>query len=107
VSIAYLIVVVMSLLVGSVAYLATLRAGREGPVAVGFDAGEGEPEVRVEPPGAGFTYLRVATRGPTWRDRLQGVIGLVLLLFFATAALAYGLYELGHAVNLTISRFFE
>ena len=106
---AYLIVVALSLMIGSVAYLATLRAGRDGPAAVGFDVADGGSDAAgsVEAPGSGYTYLRVATRGPTWRDRLQGLIGLVILLFFATAALAYGIYELGHAVNLTIARFFE
>ncbi len=105
---AYAIVIVLSLLMGSLVYLATLRAGRDGPIAVGFDVGDAGPgEGPVEAPGPGYTYLRVATRGPTWRDRLQGFIGLVILLFFATAALAYGIYALGHALNLTIARFFE
>jgi hypothetical protein len=103
---ADLVVIALSLIIGSVVYLATLRRGGESPAAVGFDGGEGE-EGSVEAPGPGYAYLRVATRGPTWRDRLQGFLGLIILIFFATAALAFGLYELGHAVNLTIERFFE
>ena len=105
---ASLIVIALSLLIGSVAYLATLRAGAERPAAVGFEGADAsDAEGSVDVPGPGYAYLRVATRGPTWRDRLQGFIGLIVLLFFATAALAYGIYELGHAVNLTIARFFE
>lgn len=104
---AYLAVIALSLMIGGIAYLATLRSAREGPAAVGFDAADGGSEGSADAPGAGYTYLRVATKGPTWRDRLQGFLGLVVLLFFATAALAYGLYELGHALNLTIARFFE
>jgi hypothetical protein len=101
------IVIGLSLLIGAGVYLATIRGSAEGPAAVGFegaDAHAGEP---VERPGPGYAYLRVATRGLTWRDRVQGLIGLLILLFFATTALAYGIYQLGHLVNLTINRFFD
>ena len=106
---AYLVVVGLSLLIGGGVYLATIRAGGEGPAAAGFEGWEAgtAAEGAVEGPGPGYTYLRVTTRGPSWRDRLQGVIGLVILLFVATATLAYGIYQLGHVLNLTISRFFE
>jgi len=108
---AYLIVVGASLLIGGAVYLATIRAAEEGPAAAaaGFDGAEegSAADAAVEGPGPGYTYLRVTTRGPSWRDRLQGVIGLVILLFVATATLAYGMYQLGHVLNLTISRFFE
>ncbi len=106
---AYLIVVGASLLIGAAVYLATIRAGGEGPAAVGFDGLEAgtASDGAVEGPGPGYTYLRVTTRGPSWRDRLQGLIGLVILLFVATAMLAYGIYQLGHVLNLTIARFFE
>lgn len=104
---AYLIVVGASLLIGAGVYLATIRAGEEGPVAMGFEGLDAAADGTGEGPGPGYTYLRVTTRGPSWRDRLQGVIGLVILLFVATATLAYGMYQLGHVVNLTIARFFE
>ena len=106
---AYLVVVGLSLLIGGGVYLATIRAGDESSATVGFEGWETgtAAEGAVEGPGPGYTYLRVTTRGPSWRDRLQGVIGLVILLFVATATLAYGMYQLGHVLNLTISRFFE
>jgi hypothetical protein len=100
---AYLLVVLASILVGAGVYLATLRLS--GEVAVRLDA-EPPPDagadVRAEP---GYTYLRVPTTGPTWRDRAQGVVELLALLFVASAALAFGIYQLGHLINLTIERF--
>jgi hypothetical protein len=108
---AYLIVVVMSLLVGGAVYAATLRSGSRGPVAAGFeglDAGAGDPDAGgAEGPGPGYAYLRVTTRGPSWRDRLQGFVGLIVLVAAGAAALAFGVYQLGHLLNLTIERFLE
>jgi hypothetical protein len=101
------IVVALSLLIGAGVYLATIRREVEGPAAVGFEGADPESGGPVERPGPGYTYLRVGTRGPTWRDRVQGFIGLLILLFFATTALAYGIYQLGHLINLTINRFFD
>lgn len=103
---AYLIVIALSLLVGAWVYAATLRSGREGPVAVGFDGDDGDP-ARGGEPGSGYTFLRVGTRGPSWRDRLQGFVGLMVLVFVGAAALAFAIYQLGRLVNTTIERFFE
>ena len=104
---AYIVVVLASVLVGAGAYLATVRLSREEAVPVGF-----EPESRsqgdvgaVLPPEPGYTYLRVPTTGPTGRDRAQGVVELLALLFVGSAALAFGIYQLGHLINLTIERF--
>ena len=106
---AYLIVVALSLLVGGAVYSATMRAGREGPTAVGFESSlpSAEGEGGAEGPGPGYTYLRVATRGPSWGDRIQGFVGLVILLVVAAAVLAFGIYQLGHLVNETIGRFLD
>ncbi|HSJ50273.1 MAG TPA: hypothetical protein VLA90_03165 [Actinomycetota bacterium] len=104
----YLIVVAASVVVGVAAYVATMRAGRERPAAVGFDpeAEDGEPAT-VEAPGPGYTYLRIPVRGPSWRDRIEGVVGLLVLLFVASTVLAFGMYQLGHLVNVIIERFLE
>lgn len=103
--------VVVSLLVGGAVYGATLRAGQQGPAAVGFEgldsAGGDGDTTELESPGPGYTFLRIATRGPSWRDRLQGFVGLILLVVTGAAALAFGVYQLGHLVNLTIERFLE
>lgn len=103
---AYLIVLTVSLLVGLGVYAATIRAGRERPVAVGFE-GSRPPASEIEGPGAGYTYLRVGTRGPSWQDRIQGFVGLVVLVVVGAAALAAGIYQLGHLINVTIERFLQ
>lgn len=95
----YVIVVAVSLLVGAAVYFATLRSGREAEAAFGF----GDEGDRGDP-GPGYTYLRVATTGPSWRDRLLGMVTLVVLMVIASAALALGIYQLGRLINLTIER---
>jgi hypothetical protein len=100
----YLALAAVSVFVGAGVYAATLRGGREAPAAVGFDAGVEDGDPLATPPG--YTYLRIATRGPSWSDRVAGFVGLVILLAVATAALTLGIYELGHLVVLTIERYF-
>jgi len=104
---AYFVVVLASVLVGAGAYLATVRLSREEAVSVGPDRETTSPDgVHTEPAAEpGYTYLRVPTTGPTSRDRAQGVVELLALLFVASAALAFGVYQLGHLINMTIERF--
>ncbi|MEX0743302.1 MAG: hypothetical protein WD248_02985 [Actinomycetota bacterium] len=106
---AYFIVIVLSVLVGSGVYAATLRAAREGAVAVGFE-GHSMPEsygdADVPAAGPGYTYLRVGVRGPSWQDRLVGFVGLLVLLGVSSVTLAFGIYQLGHILNVTIENFF-
>jgi hypothetical protein len=106
---AYLIVVALSLLVGGAVYAATVRAAREGPAAVGFDGplSGAEGDGGLDGPGPGYTYLRIGTRGPSWSDRIQGFVGLMILLVVGAATLAFGIYQLGHLVNVTIERFLD
>ena len=104
-----LIVVVLSVLVGGAVYLGTIRTQGKPP-ATGF--GETEPDETLEAiePGApahGYAYLQVSTRGPALRDRLLGLIGLVLLVAISMAVLAFAIYEIGHLINRTIEAFLE
>ena len=105
----YFIVVVLSLLVGSGVYAATLRAAREGTVAAGFE-GRSTPDsygdTDVPAAGPGYTYLRVGVRGPSWQDRVVGFVGLLVLLGVSSVTLAFGIYQLGHILNVTIENFF-
>jgi hypothetical protein len=103
----YLIVLAVSLLVGGAVYAVTMRAGRAQPAAVGFHGPStaDEDEAEAGGPGAGYAYLRVAVRGPSWRDRITGLVGLLVLIAVATVVLAFGIYQLGHLVNVTIDRF--
>ncbi len=94
--------VAISLVVGVGVFVATLRSGREDEPTLGFGA-----EPSAGEPGHGYAYLRVSTRGPSWRDRLQGFLGLIVLLAVGAAALALGIYQLGHLINQTIERFLE
>lgn len=106
---AYLFVVVLSVLVGSGVYAATLRAGREATVAAGFE-GRATPasygETDAPAAGPGYTYLRVGVRGPSWQDRIVGFVGLLVLLGVSSVTLAFGIYQLGHILNVTIENFF-
>ena len=106
-----LLVALLSLLVGAVVYVGTLRR-EQAPSATGF----GEPEEEVaapqpmsaeDTPDPGYTYLQVSTQGPRIRDRLQGIVGVIVLLGVGAAALAFVLYELGHLINRTIERFLD
>lgn len=106
-----LLVGLLSVLVGAVVYLGTVRR-EQAPSATGF--GEPEDEVPAPRPVAGegapnpgYTYLQVSTHGPEVRDRLQGILGVIALLGVGAAALAFVLYELGHLINRTIERFLD
>jgi hypothetical protein len=105
----FMIVAVLSVLVGCAVYLGTVR-GPGVPPATGF--GETDPEEALEAiePGApapGYVYLQVSTRGPEPRERLQGLVGVIVLLGVGAAALAFALYELGHLINKTIEAFLD
>ena len=104
----YFLVFVLSVLVGSGVYAATLRAAREGTVAAGFEGRSNESSSEADVPAAGldYTYLRVGVRGPSWQDRVVGFVGLLVLLGVSTVTLAFGIYQLGHILNVTIENFF-
>jgi hypothetical protein len=104
----FVIVAVLSVVVGCAVYLGTVRT--QGAPPSGF--GETEPEEALEAfePGApapGYAYLQVSTQGPGVRERLQGLVGVIVLLGVGAAALALALYELGHLINKTIEAFLD
>jgi hypothetical protein len=100
------LVAVLSVIVGCAVYLGTIR-GQQSPSATGFGDAEEEAGESVEAgaPPPGYAYLQVSTQGPRLRDRLQGVLGVILLVGVAAATLAFALYELGHLLNQTIETF--
>ena len=100
------LVAVLSVLVGCAVYLGTIR-GQQSPSATGFGEAEEEAAGSVETgaPPPGYAYLQVSTQGPNLRDRLQGVLGVILLVGVGAATLAFALYELGHLINKTIETF--
>ena len=106
-----LLVALVSLLVGVIVYVGTVRRER-APSATGFGEPEDEPPA-PQPvaargtPKPGYTYLQVSTQGPDVRDRLQGIVGVIVLLGVGAAALAFVLYELGHLVNKMVERFLD
>ena len=111
-----LLVALLSLLVGAVVYVGTLRRD-QSPSATGFGDEEEEPEAIPAPvtqpaaasegPNPGYTYLQVSPQGPRVRDRLAGIFGVIVLLGVGAAALAFVLYELGHFINRTIEAFLD
>jgi hypothetical protein len=109
---SYLLVLLLSLLVGVGAYVVTVR-GTRADASLGFgDAeedlarGAGDPGRSDDPP-PGYAYLQVSTQGPVLRDRLLGLLGLVLLVAISMAVLAFAIYEIGHLINRTIEAFLE
>lgn len=130
----YVFVLILSLTTGGAVYFLTLRSAREerladlgfGPhtpvehlpraaVSVGAARAETDVESRIttetlgsdppRPAGPGYTYLRVATAGPSSRERLQGFVGLVILVAVSASVLALAVYEVGHIIDQTIQRF--
>ena len=59
----------------------------------------------VPAPEPGYSYLRVSTGRPSWRDRVAGIIGIAILLVVGSAAIAFGIYQLGSAINALVQRF--
>jgi hypothetical protein len=104
-----LIVAVLAVLVGCAVYVGTIR-GQGAQPETGF--GETEPDEAneaIEPgaPAPGYAFLQVSTQVPGLRERLQGLIGVIVLLGVGAAALAFALYELGHFINKTIEAFLD
>jgi hypothetical protein len=105
----FMIVAVLSVLVGCAVYLGTVR-GPGAPSATGFGETGAEEDLEAIEPGApapGYAFLQVSTRGPELRERLRGLVGVIVLLGVGAAALAFALYELGHLVNKTIEAFLD
>jgi len=78
-----------------------LGASADQPVA---DEPGPAPTARA---GPGYTYLRVATSGPSSRERLQGFVGLIVLITASAAVLALAVYQAGHVINQTIEHFLK
>jgi hypothetical protein len=118
----YAVVLLVALLAGGGVYALTLRsAPGEGAIGLGLgtdllrrrgrdratdEAADPIPaEVHPDPAGDGLTYLRVMTEPPSWTERLQGLLGVIVLVVTSAMLLAASVYGVGHIVNSTISRF--
>jgi hypothetical protein len=111
----YLLVLLVSLLVGAGVYVVTVRSIGED-TSLGFGDTDGEEDPAPQPgersplpgdPPPGYAYLQVSTEGPALRDRLLGFIGLVMLVAISMAVLAFAIYQIGHIINRTIEAFLE
>jgi hypothetical protein len=81
-----------------------------GTLVSGGEVPGGDEDPAVAPTaraGPGYTYLRVATFGPSARERLQGLVGLIVLVTISAAVLALAVYQLGHVINQTIGHFLK
>ncbi|MGZ8596072.1 MAG: hypothetical protein ACXWYJ_10470 [Actinomycetota bacterium] len=106
----YLAVMLVSLGVGAVVYLISMRTGEDEVLALGFEPDLSSPDepavATVEGPPPGYTYLQVAvTKGPSIHERLQGFIGSLALVAVATIAVAGALYTVGWVISRLISSF--
>lgn len=77
-----------------------LRAS--GAAGASADEPAATPTARA---GPGYTYLRIATSGPSSRERVQGFVGLIVLIAVSAAVLALAVYQAGHIINQTIEHF--
>jgi hypothetical protein len=113
----YLVVMVVSLAVGAVVYVLSMRAEGPEPVAIGFEptivpppepVTESAERATVEGPAPGYTYLQVAvTKGPSPRERIQGLVGSLALVAAAAVALAAGFYAMGAVLSRLIRSFLD
>lgn len=78
--------------------------GASGALRASADEPAAAPTART---GPGYTYLRVATSGPSSRERLQGFVGLIVLITVSAAVLALAVYQAGHVINQTIEHFLK
>jgi hypothetical protein len=118
----YLTVVILSVAVGAAVYWLTVRANGAEVLAPGFEApgfeapafepsdlGAAREEVAERVAGAprpGYAYLEVmVVHRPTWRERVQGLVGTLVLVVVGMVGVAGALYLLGAAINRTIERF--
>jgi hypothetical protein len=93
--------------VGAGVYLATVRSGQhEASLGFGTDAAEAPSEGTPAPgAGPGYAYLRISTQGPSAAERLQGFVGILVLIALGSAALAFAIYEAGHLINRMLESF--
>jgi len=103
----FLVVLGVSLLVGGAVYLATVRREEEAS-GLGFGEDRDQPSERGTAPaaGPGYAYLRVSTEGPSVQDRLQGFIGVVVLVGIGAVVLAFAIYQAGHLIDQLFKSFF-
>jgi hypothetical protein len=107
----YFAVVLMSLGVGGLVYALSLRASEGEALAVGFEPDERRaPPLDETTPSAGpepeYAYLQVlVTRGPSRRERLQGLVGVLVLLVVGMTLVAATFYTAGTLIDRTIQKF--
>jgi hypothetical protein len=109
----YLVVMILSLGVGAVVYVLSMRAEETEPVAIGFEPppreeppGAPEPASAVEGPAPGYAYLQVAvTSGPSLRERIQGLVGSLALVALAAVVVAGGFYAVGALISRLVQAF--
>lgn len=118
----YFAVLLFSLGVGGVVYALSMRASEDEPITVGFEPDEvAAPPAPPAPPGPqpnavaadtapqpdpGYAYLQVlVTRGPSWRERVQGLVGVMVLMVIGMALVAASIYVAGSLIDRTIQNF--
>ncbi len=106
----YVVVALLSIAVGAVVYVVSMRSAEDEVLAIGFEPEPAPPEPPapdvVDGPPPGYTYLQVAvTRGPSIRERLQGFLGSLALVAVAALGVAGALYGVGVLIGRVIRSF--
>lgn len=113
----YVLVAAIAAAVGWAVYLLVMRFGPGEPTPatapgmppLGSDADEWrgggdrqEPREQASVPVEG-SYIPVGTSSPSWHSRAAGLMGLVISVVVAAAALALALYSIGHLIARLMS----
>lgn len=103
----YVSILAASAGVGVLVYRLTLMFSPVArPDVLGAGSGESSATAPSEPPPAegGTAFLPVSVSERSWRTRVAGGIGLVLMVVAAGAILAMGLYEAGLFIARLLSK---
>ncbi|MGZ4110388.1 MAG: hypothetical protein ACXVP7_11975 [Actinomycetota bacterium] len=86
--------------------LAWFRERTARPTGEELGFGPEPAAVEGEPQPESFVYVPVlASDGPHWQTRIGGAIGLLAVVIIAAIVVAFGFYQLGHALNQLVQGF--
>jgi hypothetical protein len=103
----YVYIFLAALATGGLVFWLTLRSGPDEPRTVPAD---GDGFLPPTPPTPGSSahegiYVPLVADRRSWQTRVAGLLGLVILVSLAAAALAFSLYQAGSFVARMLSDY--